>query len=61
MLMPCGVLLEHEQITVEGSAVVGLAAALEGRGAIGGRRVVFILTGRNISWDKYSLIRVAPR
>jgi threonine dehydratase len=46
-------LLEHEQIIAEGSAVVGLAAALENKIDIRGKRVVFLLTGRNISKDKY--------
>lgn len=53
------VLLEQEQIIAEGSAAVGLAAALEGKIQIKDRRVVFILTGRNISKDKY-LKTVAP-
>jgi len=45
--------LEYEQILVEGSASVGLAAALEGKIDVRGRKVVFILTGRNISAEKY--------
>lgn len=46
-------LLEHEQIIAEGSAVVGLAAALAGKLELNGKKTVFVLTGRNISKEKY--------
>jgi len=46
-------LFEQEQIMVEGSASVGLAAALQGKIDVSGRKVVFILTGRNVSADVF--------
>ncbi len=46
-------LLEHEQIIAEGSAVVGLAAVLSGKLDLGGKKTVFVLTGRNISKNKF--------
>ena len=46
-------LMENEQIIAEGSAVVGLAAALEHKIDVRGQRVVFLLTGRNISKEKF--------
>jgi threonine dehydratase len=42
-------LFEQEQIMAEGSASVGLAAALQGKIDVSGRKAVFILTGRNVS------------
>ncbi len=53
-------LLEHEQIIAEGSAVVGLAAALAGKLDLSGKQTVFILTGRNISKEKYLRAVTAP-
>ncbi|MFW6207190.1 MAG: threonine ammonia-lyase [Spirochaetota bacterium] len=46
-------LLEHEQIIAEGSSVVGLAAVLSGKLDLDGKKTVFILSGRNISKEKY--------
>lgn len=46
-------LLEHEQIIAEGSSVVGLAAVLSGKLDLAGKKTVFVLTGRNISKDKF--------
>ena len=46
-------LLEHEQIIAEGSSVVGLAAAMTGKLNLGGKKAVFVLTGRNISKEKF--------
>jgi threonine dehydratase len=46
-------LLEEEQILVEGSAAVGLAAILAGKIETKGKKVILVLTGRNIAADKY--------
>jgi threonine dehydratase len=41
--------LEHEHILVEGSAAVAVAALQTGRVDVAGRRVVLVLTGRNVA------------
>jgi len=46
-------LQEQEQLIVEGSAAVGLAAILEHKIDVRNRKVVLVLTGRNISWERY--------
>jgi threonine dehydratase len=46
-------LQEQEQLMVEGSAAVGLAAILEHKIDLRNRKVVLVLTGRNISWERY--------
>ena len=51
-------LQSKEQLMVEGSASVGLAAILSGKIDVKGEKVVLILTGRNIDADRYNrLIR----
>jgi len=47
------VFLEEEQLLVEGSAAVGLAALLERKIDVKGKTLICILTGRNISAAKY--------
>jgi threonine dehydratase len=42
-------ILEHEHVLVEGSAAVASAALQTGRLPIAGRRVVLVLTGRNVA------------
>ena len=42
-------ILEHEHVLVEGSAAVTAAAIETGRLPIAGRRVVLVLTGRNVA------------
>jgi threonine dehydratase len=42
-------ILEHEHVLVEGSAAVTAAALQAGRLTITGRRVVLVLTGRNVA------------
>jgi threonine dehydratase len=44
---------EEEQMTVEPSAAVGLAAIMAGQIDTGNKKTVLVVTGRNISWDKY--------
>jgi threonine dehydratase len=44
---------EEEQITVEPSAAVGLAAILSGQIETGNKKTVLVVTGRNISWQRY--------
>jgi len=46
-------LLEEEQLVVEPSAAVGLAAILSGKISLGGGPVVLVLTGRNIAGQQY--------
>ena len=46
-------LFEEEQILVEGSAAAGLAAILAGKIKEPGKKVVVLLTGRNIAADKF--------
>lgn len=46
-------LQEEEQIIVEGSAAVGLAAILAGLIDTKRKKTVLVLTGRNISWERY--------
>jgi threonine dehydratase len=41
--------LEHEHVLVEGSAAVAAAALRAGRLPVAGRRVVLVLTGRNVA------------
>ena len=43
-----------EQLMVEGSASVGLAAILSGKVDVQGQKVVLVLTGRNIDASKYN-------
>jgi len=45
---------QDEQLMVEGSAAVGLAAILSGKIDLQGQRVVLVLTGRNIDADRYN-------
>jgi threonine dehydratase len=45
---------EDEQLLVEGSAAVGLAAILKGAIKAEGRKVVLILSGRNIDAREYN-------
>ena len=45
---------QEEQLMVEGSAAVGLAAILSGKASVQGQIVVLVLTGRNISADRYN-------
>ena len=42
-------ILEHEHVLVEGSAAVTAAALQTGRLPVAGRRVVLVLTGRNVA------------
>ena len=42
-------MLEHEHVLVEGSAAVTVAALQTGRLPVAGRRVVLVLTGRNVA------------
>ncbi len=44
---------EEEQLTIEGSAAVGLAAILNRKIDVTNQNVVLVLTGRNISWKRY--------
>lgn len=46
-------LQSDEQLMVEPSAAIGLAAALAGKISLHGRRTVFILTSRNVDAVKY--------
>jgi threonine dehydratase len=41
--------LEHEHVLVEGSSAVTVAAIESGRLSVAGRRVVLVLTGRNVA------------
>jgi threonine dehydratase len=41
--------LEHEHVLIEGSAAVTVAAIESGRLSVAGRRVVLVLTGRNVA------------
>ena len=45
---------QDEQLMIEGSASVGLAAILSGQVDIHGQKVVLILTGRNIDAGRYN-------
>jgi threonine dehydratase len=45
---------EDEQLMVEGAAAVGLAAILKGAVKIEGKKVVLVLTGRNIDAREYN-------
>ena len=45
---------QDEQLMVEGSASVGLAAILSGKIDVQGQKVVLVLTGRNIDARKYN-------
>ena len=47
---------EDEQLIVEGSAAVGLAAILRGKIEPPGQKIVLVLTGRNISAAQYGRI-----
>jgi threonine dehydratase len=47
------VFLEDEQLVLEGSAAVGLAALLAGKLDLRGRKAVLVLTGRNIRAEGY--------
>jgi len=51
---------EDEQLMVEGSASVGLAAILSGKVDVQGQKVVLVVTGRNIDAGKYNKL-VNPR
>lgn len=53
-------LQEQEQLIVEGSAAVGLAAILEHKLDVRHRKVVLVLTGRNISWERYRTLLDSP-
>jgi len=44
----------EEQLMIEGSAAVGLAAILAGKIDVKDQKVVLILTGRNIDADRYN-------
>jgi threonine dehydratase len=46
-------LFRYEQLVVEGSAAVGLAALQEGMIDVSGRKLVLVLTGRNIGSEKF--------
>ena len=48
------VLQQEEQLMVEGSAAVGLAAILSNKIYVKNQKVVLILTGRNIDSEKYN-------
>ena len=53
---------EDEQLMIEGAAAVGLAAILKGAIKAEGKKVVLILTGRNINAQEYNkLINQVPR
>lgn len=45
---------QEEQLMIEGSAAVSLAAILSGKVDVQGQIVVLILTGRNINADRYN-------
>jgi threonine dehydratase len=45
---------QDEQLMVEGAAAVGLAAILSGKIDVKNRKVVLLITGRNIDADKYN-------
>ncbi len=47
---------EEEQLIVEGSAAVGLAAILSGRIDVRGQKTALVLTGRNVSAVQYRKI-----
>ncbi len=47
---------QDEQLMVEGSASVGLAAILSGKIDVQGQKVVLVLTGRNIDASKYNML-----
>lgn len=47
-------LQQDEQLMVEGSAAVGLAAIMSGKVDVQGQKVVLILTGRNIDASRYN-------
>jgi threonine dehydratase len=47
---------EEEQLMIEGSAAVGLAAVLSGKLNIKKQKTVLVLTGRNINWERYRLL-----
>jgi len=44
---------EEEQLTVEPSAAVSLAAIISGEIDIRNKKTVLVVTGRNISWERY--------
>jgi threonine dehydratase len=46
----------EEQLMIEGSAAVGLAAVLAGKFDVKDKKVVLIITGRNIDADRYNLL-----
>jgi threonine dehydratase len=48
------VLQQDEQLMVEGSAAVGIAALLSGELQLHGKRVVVVLTGRNINAGQFN-------
>jgi threonine dehydratase len=50
------VLQRKEQIMVEGSSAVGLAAILTGKVSVEDKKTVLVLTGRNIDAQKYNKI-----
>ena len=45
---------QDEQLMVEGAAAAGLAAILSGRINVEDKKVVLVITGRNIDADKYN-------
>jgi len=45
---------QDEQLMVEGAAAVGLAAILSGKVNVENKKVVLVITGRNIDADKYN-------
>lgn len=55
------VLQEEEQLMVEGAAAVGLAAILSNKVSVAGKKTVLILTGRNISAEKYNALIATAR
>ena len=48
------ILQRDEQIMIEGAAASGLAAALEKKVDVAGRKAVIVLTGRNIDAERYN-------
>jgi threonine dehydratase len=45
---------QDEQLMVEGAAAAGLAAILSGKINVENKKVVLVITGRNIDADKYN-------
>lgn len=54
------ILQKDDQIMVEGSAAVGIAALLSGKQDLQGKKVIVVLTGRNINADQFNKLMTNP-